>query len=248
MVRERCSWERRVSRRRVLGRGCPAHLGRSRDLRAVIPAQAGIHTSWERGRPARNTPKAWVVRASRSQETPAAPGIRQSHHPSSPGSGRAGSGQGNAHDAPDPRPAGRPHHHHRRELQRHAQDQGDQPARAGGGRPHGHRLHRPRRRPQAPRLHRRHPRGPGAAQQLHGPAHRAGAAQPGPRLHHLRDQGPGAGRRTHHRSLRGRDVGLPGGALRVDPVPGEDRAVDHRLHHRHRLLGFEDHLRRARSP
>ena len=27
---------------------------------SVIPAKAGIHTSWERGRPARNTPKAWV--------------------------------------------------------------------------------------------------------------------------------------------------------------------------------------------
>ena len=35
------------------GRGRPARLGRSRDLSAVIPAQAGIQVFWERERPAR---------------------------------------------------------------------------------------------------------------------------------------------------------------------------------------------------
>ena len=31
-------------------------------------------------------------------------------------------------------------------------------------------------------------------------------------------------------------------------VPGEDRAVDYRLHRRHRLVGLQDNLRGARSP
>ena len=56
------------------------------------------------------------------------------------------------------------------------------------------------------------------------------------------------GRRAHHRSVRRRDVGLSRGTLRVDQVPRRNRAVDHRHHRRHRFLGFEDHLRRSRSP
>ena len=71
---------------------------------------------------------------------------------------RINSRRRDTHAEADPRPSERPHHHHRRELQRHAQDQGHEPARAGSRRPDRRRLHRPRRDPEAPRLHRRHPR------------------------------------------------------------------------------------------
>ena len=146
MVRERCSWEQRVSRRRVLGRrvlgrGCPAHLGRSRDLRAVIPAQAGIHnilgarasppaTRRRRGSSGHHVP--------RRRRQPREYGRATIHRHPVPAVPDRGKGMRMTHRTP--RPAGRPHHHHRRELQRHAQDQGDQPARAGGGRQDGDRL------------------------------------------------------------------------------------------------------------
>ena len=44
-------------------RGRPAHSGRSRDLRAVIPAQVGIQAFWERGRPARAPRASCLTRA-----------------------------------------------------------------------------------------------------------------------------------------------------------------------------------------
>ena len=93
----------------------------------------------------------------------------------------------------------------------------------------GHRLHGPRRQQARAGRDESHSRGAEQAPGLQHPAHRRGLPAEGHELHPLGDQEPGAARGAHHRPVRRRDERLPGGALRVDGVAGEDGPGDHRL-------------------